>query len=63
VLLERETGLQHLLAPKLLTGEKGANLVIRGNVVIQHVISTLYLDIAAGSDLHQLSVKPAGPPV
>jgi hypothetical protein len=28
----------------------------------QHVISTLYLDVAARSDLHQLSVKPAGPP-
>jgi hypothetical protein len=26
----------------------------------QHVISTLYLDVAARSDLHQLSVKPAG---
>jgi hypothetical protein len=26
----------------------------------QHVISTLYLDVAAGSDLHQLFIKPAG---
>jgi hypothetical protein len=27
----------------------------------QHVISTLYLDIAVGSDLHQLFVKPNCP--
>jgi hypothetical protein len=26
----------------------------------QYVISTLYLDVAARSDLHQLSIKPAG---
>jgi hypothetical protein len=26
----------------------------------QHVISTLYLDVAVGSDLHQLFIKPAG---
>jgi hypothetical protein len=26
----------------------------------QHVISTIYLDVAARSDLHQLSIKPAG---
>jgi hypothetical protein len=30
----RETGSLHLLAPLLLTGEKGADLVIRGNVVL-----------------------------
>jgi hypothetical protein len=34
VLLERDTGLPHLLAPNLLTGGKGADLVIRGNVVL-----------------------------
>jgi hypothetical protein len=30
----RETGLLQLLAPLLLTGGKGADLVIRGNVVL-----------------------------
>jgi hypothetical protein len=30
----RETGLPQLLAPLLLTGGKGADLVIRGNVVL-----------------------------
>jgi hypothetical protein len=30
----RETGYLHLLAPLLLTGGKGADLVIRGNVVL-----------------------------
>jgi hypothetical protein len=34
VLMGRETGLSQLLAPLLLTGGKGADLVIRGNVVI-----------------------------
>jgi hypothetical protein len=32
VLMGRETGSLHLLAPLLLTGGKGADLVIRGNV-------------------------------
>jgi hypothetical protein len=59
VLIGRDTGHPHLLAPNLLTGGKGTDLVIRSNV-FQHVISTLYLDVATGSDLHQLSVKPAG---
>jgi hypothetical protein len=37
----RETGSLHLLAPLLLTGVKGADLVIRGNVVLNslHVIN------------------------
>jgi hypothetical protein len=30
----RETGSLHLLAPLLMTGGKGADLVIRGNVVL-----------------------------
>jgi hypothetical protein len=30
----RETGSLHLLAPLLLTGGKGADLVIRGNIVL-----------------------------
>jgi hypothetical protein len=34
VFMGRETGLLQLLAPLLLTGEKGADLVIRGNVVL-----------------------------
>jgi hypothetical protein len=34
VLMKRETGSLQLLAPNLLTGGKGANLVIRGNVVL-----------------------------
>jgi hypothetical protein len=34
VLMGRETGLLQLLAPNLLTGGKGADLVIRGNVVL-----------------------------
>jgi hypothetical protein len=34
VLLGRETGLPHLLAPNLLTGGKGTDLVIHGNIVL-----------------------------
>jgi hypothetical protein len=34
VLLGRKTGSLQLLAPLLLTGGKGADLVIRGNVVL-----------------------------
>jgi hypothetical protein len=34
VLMRRETGTLQLLAPLLLTGGKGADLVIRGNVVL-----------------------------
>jgi hypothetical protein len=34
VLMERETGTLQLLAPLLMTGGKGADLVIRGNVVL-----------------------------
>jgi hypothetical protein len=39
---------------------EGTDLVIRGNVVL-NMLSTLYLDVAAESDLHRLSVKPVGP--
>jgi hypothetical protein len=40
VLMGRETGSLHLLVPLLLTGGKGADLVIRGNVVLNrfHII-------------------------
>jgi hypothetical protein len=34
VLLGMDTGLPRLLTPNLLTGGKGADLVIRGNVVL-----------------------------
>jgi hypothetical protein len=34
VLMGRETSSLHLLVPLLLTGGKGADLVIRGNVVL-----------------------------
>jgi hypothetical protein len=34
VLMGRETSSLHLLAPLLLTGGKGADLVIRGNVFL-----------------------------
>jgi hypothetical protein len=44
----RETGSLHLLAPLLLTGGKGADLVVRGNVVLNTLsarsISTLLRD-------------------
>jgi hypothetical protein len=32
--MERETGSLQFLAPRLLTGVKGADLVIRGNVIL-----------------------------
>jgi hypothetical protein len=52
----RETGPLQLLAPLLLTGEKGADLVIRGNVVLNTLsarsTSTL-LWIRSASTLHQ----------
>jgi hypothetical protein len=41
VLLGREMGSLQLLAPLLLTGGKGADLVIRGNVVLNMVITTV----------------------
>jgi hypothetical protein len=36
MLMGRETGSLHLLASLLLTGGKGADLVIRGNVVLNN---------------------------
>jgi hypothetical protein len=36
VLMRRETGSLHLLAPLLLMEVKGADLVIRGNVVLNN---------------------------
>jgi hypothetical protein len=48
MLIGREMGLLQLLASNLLTGEKGADLVIRGNVVLNtlstHPTSTLLRD-------------------
>jgi hypothetical protein len=43
VLMGRETGSLHLLAPLLLTGGKGADLVIRGNVFL----NSLHLHVLA----------------
>jgi hypothetical protein len=65
VLLGRETGPLQLLAPLLLTGGKGADLVIRGDVVLNTLsarsTSTL-LRIRSASTLHQAgTIKPAGP--
>jgi hypothetical protein len=59
--MERETGSLHLLAPLLLTGEKGADLVIRGNVVLNTLSARSTSMLLCGSDLYQLFVKPAGP--
>ena len=57
----RETGSLHLLAPLLLTGEKGADLVIRGNVVLNTLsarsTSTL-LWIRSAPNLHQAGRSP-----
>jgi hypothetical protein len=38
----RETGTLQLLAPLLLTGGKGADLVIRGNVVLNKMLNPTY---------------------
>jgi hypothetical protein len=61
VLMGRETGSLHLLVPLLLTGGKGADLVIRGNVFLNTLSARSTLTLLRGSDLHQLFVKPAGP--
>jgi hypothetical protein len=62
VLMGRETGTLQLLAPLLLTGGKGADLVIRGNVVFNTLsarsTSTL-LRIRSTSTLHQAGRSPA----
>jgi hypothetical protein len=42
VLMGRDTGHPHLLAPNLLTGGKGADLVIRGNVVLNTDLLALF---------------------
>ena len=50
--------------PDLLREKRGTDLMIRSNVVFQHVISTLYLNIACCGIrliLHQLPVTPADP--
>jgi hypothetical protein len=44
VLLGRETGSLQLLVPLLLTGGKGADLVICGNVVLNTLSALLYPD-------------------
>jgi hypothetical protein len=42
VLMGRETSSLYLLAPLLLTGGKGADLVIRGNVVLNNCLHSLF---------------------
>jgi hypothetical protein len=52
----RETGSLHLLAPLLLTGGKGADLVIRGNVVLNTLSArstSMLLWIRSASTLRQ----------
>jgi hypothetical protein len=52
----RETGSLQLLAPLLLTGGKGADLVIRGNVVLNTLSArstSMLLRIRSASTLHQ----------
>jgi hypothetical protein len=44
VLMGKDTGHPHLLAPNLLTGGKRADLVIRGNVVLNALSALLYPD-------------------
>jgi hypothetical protein len=51
VLMGRETGSLQLLAPLLLTRGKGADLVIRGNVVLNKKEATeiaFHIDISQG---------------
>ena len=56
----RETGSLQLLAPLLLTGGKGADLVIRGNVVLNTLSARSTSTLLRGLDLYQLFVKLAG---
>jgi hypothetical protein len=42
VLMGRDTGHPYLLAPNLLTGGKGADLVIRGNVVLNRDLALFF---------------------
>jgi hypothetical protein len=51
----RETGSLHLLAPLLLTGGKGADLVIRGNVVLNSQCMVRH----GTPSVHSLSPCPA----
>jgi hypothetical protein len=50
VLKGRETGSLHLLAPLLLTGGKGADLVIRGNVVLNKIQQIWFLASTSTKD-------------
>jgi hypothetical protein len=64
VLMGRETGSLHLLAPLLLTGGKGADLVIRGNVVLNtlsaHSTSTLLRDqVCINSPSNRQVLRPS----
>jgi hypothetical protein len=57
----RETGLPQLLAPLLLTGGKGADLVIRGNVVLNTLSARSTSTLRRASDLHQHHIRRAAP--
>jgi hypothetical protein len=54
----RETGTLQLLTPLLLTGEKGADLVIRGNVVLNKN-EGMNVRLAVG-DIHQSPLTSCG---
>jgi hypothetical protein len=56
VLLGRDTVLPHLLAPNLLTGWKGANLKICGNIVLNRD-----KDAAVGEEGQGKGVGPCSP--
>jgi hypothetical protein len=59
VLMGRETGSLQLLAPLLLTGGKGADLVIRGNVVLN---KSLIPAVRHGTGRAHGHDQPADPP-
>jgi hypothetical protein len=42
MILGRDTGLPHLLAPNLLTGGNGADLMIRGNVILNNMVGSVH---------------------
>jgi hypothetical protein len=53
--MERETGLPRLLTPLLLTGGKGADLVIRGNVVLNSFVrKELKMEYICEKRIHML---------
>jgi hypothetical protein len=64
VLIRRETSSLHLLAPLLLTGGKGADLVIRSNIVLNTLSARSTrrcCEIRSASTLRQAGRSPALP--